>query len=230
MPGHSFYMCICMSVPQLLRDSNSNKGNPPQQLQMARLDGLTQTPRAACPWAALPSHAISVVEQNTSAAWSRRQRGAIPPWRAPLQHPPLLARARVSAFRPPLPPLPPPTDARVHATDRIATSGNHPRLRRLRLRLGRLRRLRRRNSPDPPPTRRRLASAAVSPAPATSNRRARQRDRTATSGNHLYPPTSPPRPSPSPPPPKSARRGANAPPTLPTLYAPEPPSLYMYKM
>ena len=177
---------------------------------MACLDGLTQTPRAACACAALPSCATSVVEQKACAAWSRRQRGDIPPWRAPLQHPPLLARAQLSAFRPP---LPPPTDARTNATDRTATFGNHPRLRRLglrlgrlHLRLGRLRRLRRRNSPDPPPTRRRLASAAVSPAPATSNRRARQRDRTATSGNHLYPPTSPPRPSPSPPPPKSARR------------------------
>ena len=47
MLGQSSYMCICMSVPQLLRDSNSNKGNPPQQLRMARLDGLTQMPRAA---------------------------------------------------------------------------------------------------------------------------------------------------------------------------------------
>ena len=142
MLGRSSYMCICMSLPQLLRDSNSNKGKPPQQLRTARLDGLTQMPRAAC--AALPPCATSLAERKHARRADAGYATLFPPWDALLQRPQPLARTQVRAghrrrrcarnaadARP--------TD-RTRQPDRTATAGDHLRLRRLRLRLHRLRR------------------------------------------------------------------------------------------
>ena len=136
MLGQSSYMCICMSVPQLLRDSNSNKGNPPQQLRTARLDGLTQMPRAACPCAALPPCATSLAERKHARRADAGYATLFPPWDALLQRPQPLARTQVRAghrrrrcarnaadARP--------TD-RTRQPDRTATAGDHLRLRRLR--------------------------------------------------------------------------------------------------
>lgn len=108
--------------------------------------------RAAWAFAALPSCATSVVEQKACAAWSRRQRGAISTL-ARSSSAPAASCTRAGKRVSPAPAATAITNRR-NATDRTATSGNHPRLRRLRLCLGRLRRLRRR-PPDAPPTPRR---------------------------------------------------------------------------